>query len=114
MTTAYKFVGCTVLAGMFKHARTSNLFCDIVETLGQIFWLNPPPLNFSIDKNRPPNARLAPVQEMTNTIHCLRIISHPGGLCLALAISLQVAPRMLRQAPLLASLLSLRSVGGQN
>lgn len=91
MTTAYKFVGCTVLADMFKYARTSNLFCDIVETLGQIFWLSPPPLNFSIDKNRPPNARLAPVQEMTNTIYCLRIISQPRGLCLALAISLQVS-----------------------
>ena len=86
--TTYKFVGCTVLAGMFKYACISNLFCGIVETLGQISWLNPPPLNFSIDKNRPPNARLAPVQ-MTDTVNRSRVISQPGGLCLALAISLQ-------------------------
>lgn len=105
-----------LLADMFKYARISNLFCDIVETLGQIFWLNPPPLNFSIDKNIS-KCQLAPVQEMTNTIYCFityYITTQRPVPCTSYQSASILAIRMLKQAPLFASLLSLRSAGGQN
>lgn len=49
---------------MFKYAHACNLFLDILETRDFISCLNPPVLNFFIDKNGPHNASLVPGQRV--------------------------------------------------